>query len=375
MPIEIDCKNFSGHLSSINGTQTLRCSKAKVLLAALTCGYDGFFKEFGQNWFKRLLHIGGSVLPYITVKPGSILALDSYYLATDRSESTQGIYYIGQGLTKMFAQEFLAAPVVLHASRCSWKAATGNALKVPHVELKRQEADLFAFGQGAVHVLEAKGRAVKNGSGILSTSAFNNALNEALVQVSAINLVNGVTPASRCACVWTLCTSGIRGDIVDPAGDGVNAIVEENEILRGNYALFFDADDTSFRTDVLRGYSMLPVELKDEPETYIGILTEILSQLRGGRASIQSAISLGRSAATRAAPDPRVEFMDDGTVLCVQHGSKLSGNVEVPFQQEFVQQRISNQASDGVPRSAHDVDNHGEAASEPERIKIYLSNQ
>lgn len=375
MSIEIDCKSFSGHLSNLNGTQTLSCSKAKILLAALTCGYDGFFKEFGQNWFKRLLHIGGNVLPYITVNPGSILALDSYYLATDRSESTQGIYYIGQALTKIFAQEFLAAPVVLHASRCTWQSATGNALKVPHVELKRQEADLFAFGHGAVHVLEAKGRAVKNGSGALSTSAFNAVLNEALVQVSAINLVNGLAPASRCACVWTLCTSGIRGDVVDPPGDGLDAVVEETEILRGNYALFLDADDAPFRTDVLPGYSMLPVELKDEPETYIGILTEILSQLRGRRGSIQSVISLGRSAAARVAPDPRAEFMDDGTVLYVPHGSKLSGNVDVPFQQEFAKQRISHQAPDGVPRSAYGVDNHSEVATEPERIKIYLSNQ
>lgn len=61
----------------------------------------------------------------------------------------------------------LNAPKVVHASRSVWLPAVGTALKAPLLTVGRQEADLFAFGPGGIHVLESKGRSVRNGAGRL----------------------------------------------------------------------------------------------------------------------------------------------------------------------------------------------------------------
>lgn len=315
MPIEVKCSKFPDPLTHLNGTQSMACSKLKILLAALTCGYDGFFQNFKGAWPRRVIHIAGNIIPYIRTINGNTIALDPYYFMTERSENTQGIYYIGQGLTKLFAQNFLSAPIVLHATNCTWQRTTGSAQKVPHIKLNRQEADLFAFDSNDVHVLEAKGRTVRDGSGQLENSILNAVLQKALVQVSSVELVNGKTPKSRCACVWSMCTTGIAGTIQDPSGSGRNAIISEKEILQSNYAIFTDTTDASFIQDILPGFSMTPIIIENEKPIYIGLRNEILEQLRSSKLTIKEALALGKKTADLISTEDRAVTMEDGTVL------------------------------------------------------------
>jgi len=169
--------------------------------------------------------------------------------------------------------------------------AVGTALKAPLLTVGRQEADLFAFGPGGVHVLEPKGRSVRNGAGRLIPSTMN----QAMAQVSAINTVNGIAPTSRSGCVWTLCISGIRGDIQDPPGTGWDATVAPAGILRSNYALFLEADQSRFRNDLIEGYSLIELPGLANSGLYFGIFTEILQAVSSGGLAIDTVMSLASS--------------------------------------------------------------------------------
>lgn len=315
MPIEVECNGFTGSLCTLNGRKRLQCSKWKLFLAALTCGYDGFFKNFGPDWRRRVLHIVGNVLPFLDTRSGGALALSSYYFDVDNSESKHAAYYIGQGFTKLFACQVLNASQVVHASRSVWQPAVGTALKAPLLKVGRREADLFAFGPGGIHVLESKGRSVRYGAGRLTASTMNSAMNEAMAQVSAINTVNGLAPASRSGCVWTLCTSGIRGDVQDPPGAGWDAIVAPAEILRSNYALFLDADQSRFRTDLIEGYSLIELPGSENSGLYVGIDTEILRAASNGQVAIETVMSMASSQLTRMSSTPAIEYLEDGTLI------------------------------------------------------------
>ncbi|TAV74726.1 hypothetical protein [Rhizobium leguminosarum] len=315
MPIEIECNGFTGSLSTLNGRKRLQCSKWKLFLAALTCGYDGFFKNFGPDWKRRVTHIIGNVLPFLDTRPGGALALSSYYFDVDNSENKHAAYYIGQGFTKLFACQVLNASKIVHASRSVWQPSVGTALKAPLLTVGRQEADLFAFGPGGIHVLESKGRSVRNGAGRLSASTMNSAMNDAMAQVSAINTVNGLAPTSRSGCVWTLCTSGFKGDIQDPPGAGWDATVTPADILRSNYALFLEADQSRFRNDLIEGYSLIELPGSLNSGLFIGIYTEILQAVSSGRVSVETVISLASSQLTSLSRTPAIEYLEDGTLI------------------------------------------------------------
>ncbi|CAN7361325.1 hypothetical protein LJR251_002095 [Rhizobium rhizogenes] len=315
MSIEICCRGFSNPLSDLNGNHQLSGTVDKLFLAALTCGYDGFFTSSHPNWDRRVQHITGNVSVFLVDLPDKNIALSSYYFEIDSSENKHGAYYIGQGLTKLFAEQMLRAPIVMHASRSRWNPTVGSALKAPALTVGRKEADLFAFGPGGVHVLESKGRTVRNGVGRLTNSTMNAAMTQALGQVSAIETVNQIAPLSRSGCVWTLCTSGVRGDIQDPPGDGLNATVSDIEILRSNYALFLDASPSQFRTDRIPGYSLVELPSSDGSGIYLGILTEILWAVASRQATIPGVVSLATSAQSRLLQNPAAEYLGDGTLI------------------------------------------------------------
>ncbi|MGR9249961.1 hypothetical protein [Rhizobium leguminosarum] len=260
-------------------------------------------------------HITGNVSVFLTSLPNDNLALADYYFEIDNSENKNGAYYIGQGLTKLFAEQMLKAPVVMHASRSTWNSTTGSAQKAPAITVGRKEADLFAFGPDGVHVLESKGRSVRGGVGRLTNSTMNAAMTEALGQVSAIATINETPPASRNGCVWTLCTSGIRGDVQDPPGEGLNASFSANDVLRSNYALFLDARPSQFRTDQIPGYSLLELPPSDDSRLYVGVLTDILQQIRSSGGTVESVMSSATSARALFSRNPSVEFLGDGTLL------------------------------------------------------------
>ncbi len=262
-----------------------------------------------------MIHIVGNVIPFLDTRPGGALALSSYYFDVDNSESKHAAYYIGQGFTKLFACQVLNAPKVVHASRSVWHPAVGTALKAPLLTVGRQEADLFAFGPGGIHVLESKGRSVRNGAGRLSASIMNSAMNDAMGQVSAINTVNGLAPASRSGCVWTLCTSGFRGDVQDPPGAGWDATVTPADILRSNYALFVEADQSRFRNDLIEGFSLIELPGLENSGLYVGIFTEILQAVSNGGVTIETVMSLASSQLTRLTRTPAIEYLEDGTLI------------------------------------------------------------
>lgn len=315
MPIEVHCSGFSGSLAHLNGIQTIKCGRLRLVLAALTCGYDGFFKTFDQNWHRRMAQIVGNVAPYIKHSKKYGFTLDNYYFMTDSSENKSGAYYIGQALTKIFADEILLAPAVLHASRCEWVRTKGIALKAPLVTTGRREADLFAFGRGGEkHVLEAKGRSVKDSSMHLSPSTFNAAMNQALGQVSAVASINGAVPTSRCGAVWTLCTSGIRGDVRDPPGIGFNVQINEHSILTESYRYVFDTHDASFSSGIVSGYDVLEVERG----YYFGIKTKLRRYLLSGGNNLAEALTIAEGLPPGLAQSSDLAASSDGTIICAR---------------------------------------------------------
>lgn len=312
MPIDVACSKFSGNLAHLNGVQRINCSQYKILLSALTCGYDGFFRSFGEDWLRRVVHIIGAISPFIRSHTNCGFCLSQYYFDTDKSESTQGIYFIGQALTKIFSQEILDAPLVLHASKCDWEAGVGGASKAPLKEIGRKEADLLAFDRrGGFHVLESKGRSVSDGSLNLSASKFNSAMQEALAQVSAIAGVNGAEPLSRCACVWSICTSGVKGNVVDPDGGGRNLRAEPADIIASNYALVLESAEAPYVSDFIPGYDV--IDLGDG--IYFGVSSNIRKALLRGESDLDFFISAGSSARPGGLEAKNTSTMRDGTLL------------------------------------------------------------
>ncbi|TBC84244.1 hypothetical protein [Rhizobium ruizarguesonis] len=368
MLVEIECKGFTGSLTTLNGRKCLRCSKWKLFFAALSCGYDGFFKNFDPDWARRVVHIGGNVLPFLDTRPGGVLALSNYYFDVDNSENKHAAYYIGQGFTKLFACQILNAPKVVHASRSVWLPAVGTALKAPLLTVGRQEADLFAFGPGGIHVLESKGRSVRNGAGRLGNSALNSAMNDAMAQVSAINTVNGLAPTSRSGCVWTLCTSGFRGDVQDPPGAGWDATVAPAEVLRSNYALFLEADQSRFRNDLIQGYSLIELPGSENSGLYVGIFTEILQAVSSGRVAIETVMSLASSQLTRLSRTPAIEYLEDGTLIFGLGRRDFFTEEQLPPEttgiKNVVQQELKEEFSWQTGLTADE---------EQETVKIYLT--
>lgn len=282
----------------------------------MTCGYNGFFIPTELKGWRRFSNVFGNVAPFITKNVTSGFCLDSYYFSVDSSENKTGAYYIGQGLTKIFAQKVLSAPIVIHASACDWtRPQNYSSSKRPLLEKGRKEADLFGFGAlNEVHVLESKGRTVRNGSGSLSTSQFNAAMEQALAQVSSVATVNGQTPETRNACVWTLCTSGVQGHVEDPDGFGFDVSVSQSEVIEDAYAFVLDEEDDGFRNDVLSGYRTKEIV----PGIHVGLLSDLKKYLKSGGRSVETILQITRESRENSF-DSDVYSAEDGTIIYMEN--------------------------------------------------------
>jgi len=312
MPISVNCSDFTGNYLHLNGAQSISCNYSRLLLAAFTCGYSGYYQPHKGNWLRRVIQILGAVSPFIQANRHYGFVLNPYFFTVDSSENKHGIYFIGQALTKIFAETVLNAPLVQHASRCSWVPINGVALKAPLLTRGRKEADLFAYdSSGNCHILEAKGRSIKDGSLQLSNSTFNRVKRQALAQVSSVGTVNGILPSTRSACIWSICTSGIKGDVIDPEGEGFDVEVSPLDIIESSYGLILDSRNANYNSDIISGYDVVEIQ----KGIYFGVMSEIRSALLNGETSLDYFISKGFESVQLNIDDRNVTRSFDGTLI------------------------------------------------------------
>ncbi len=269
--IKLDVSNYQPPFSHFNGQSTINISPLDVARGILTVGQGSWNDVFNLGIFR----IGEQIckaLAFTKLQNGSLVLQDRFF-KLNQSEKIAISYYIGQGLTKLYAEDKFKIKWLFHVddlenisfyergkakSKVIVGRSTKNACRPDLIGLK---------GLNRTHIFEAKGR-----------SGFNiNELQHAINQVSQVISCNGNTPLTRTACYFDLSNSPIHGIIVDPENDnnGIKIDFDEKKTISTFYS-FFRENRSSFRTEkIVDGYKFLTTQV-GVPRLHFGFDKRIL---------------------------------------------------------------------------------------------------
>lgn len=176
-------------------------------------------------------------LAFSQVKSGG-LKLHERFFDLNQSEKITVSYYLGQGLTKLYAEKLLGVKWLLHVDDYDHliqyhKKGTASAkITVGTTKKVAERPDLVGIvSKNESHFFEAKGR---------STGYDRNEMQHAINQVSQVKQYNGAIPKTAAACYFDLSSTPIKGYIIDPENDGfgIDFLLNEEEALYEYYSFF-----------------------------------------------------------------------------------------------------------------------------------------
>jgi len=238
--IKINTSKYTGQYLSVNQTNAdFRISRWDLARAFMTIGYPKLYNAISQLGLGRFLELYFRTRNYVEYNNANYLKLKRSFFTLDPSEQKSISYFIGQSLTKLFAEKKLGCILVdnINNHKTLIRFITGSATFTPKVKLysttkNPREPDLLGISRGSeYHILEAKGY-----SSGFKAAEFQHAIN----QVSKVNTVNSKIPLTKSACFFDLSTSPFVGTIVDPDSDDKNLeiVFEENLFLEEYYSIF-----------------------------------------------------------------------------------------------------------------------------------------
>lgn len=231
--IQYRAENFPGHLGPrLKGTQILSCSWADLLWAALTVGRGELAHVTRHGVFSAFEMAYRVAILYANLRESSDsgeprLIKSSAYEGLDPSEKSAISYFIGMTMTKLFAENLLDTPWLMHVD------VYRHLLNLPS---DAQRPDLIGKTAGGEWVaLESKGR----------TNGFDQAaLTKAKAQTQKAATVGGESVSLRVAALTYFDHGELRVYLDDP---DETRIREEKVDLRLTDAQFYDGYYRPFR--------------------------------------------------------------------------------------------------------------------------------
>lgn len=207
---------------------------------------------------------------------GRNLVLQDRFFNLNQSEKATVSYYFGQGLTKLYAEEYFKIKWLFHVDdymssiQFHTRGIATTKLTVGKSTKLARRPDLIGLKQTNVsHIFEAKGNSSGYDLGVMQ---------HAINQVSQVRTYNGIAPATRAACYFDLSRVPIKGIIIDPDEDenGIDIKLDEDSIISEYYS-FFKENSVYFNNSFeFNGFEFLTTPV-GVPNIYFGFDKRLLS--------------------------------------------------------------------------------------------------
>lgn len=271
--INLEVSNYIPPYNFLNSVRQANATILDLSRCILTVGRENWNDVFAQGIY-RIIELACKGLAYAEMDNGNLILNELFYTLT-QSEKAVVSYHFGQGLTKLYSENFLNVIWLYHLDnysnitnyvvrgRATSKIIVGNTTK--HAAWP----DLVGIENSTtIHILEAKGN-----SGGYDKSVMQHAIN----QVSQVITYNHISPSTRSACYFDLSKTPIKGIIIDPP-ENVNGIQIENDLLKvlTLYYLFFRENANEFNYNINLGkfiFKCLPII---KPNLFLGFDERIL---------------------------------------------------------------------------------------------------
>lgn len=270
--ITLDISNYKSSFHYLNGQSTLRVTPLALARGIVTVGQGSWNDVFSLGLF-RIGELICKALAFTKLENGNLVLQDRFY-KLNQSEKVTVSYYIGQGLTKLYAEENLKLKWLFHIDdfeNMSYyeKGKAISKINIGRSDKKAARPDLIGLeGFNNAHIFEAKGRSI----------GYNvNEMQHAINQVSQIVFCNGHPPLTRTACYFDLSTSPINGIIIDPENEGNGITFDYNvENTISNFYSFFKEYSRFFTSEIsVDGYKFLTTPV-GVPNIFFGFDKRIL---------------------------------------------------------------------------------------------------
>lgn len=227
--MQLDVTGYSGSYGHLNGRSVARLTRLDFLRSLLTVGYRG--PHVARAKLGRWRHVQLLAMVKGNLRPS--MATTNSFANLESSEVVGVSYLFGQAFGHWFAQRKMDVPVALHLTpkmAKRWKKS-GSAILKSGASLPKPNSrpDLIGLKKRERHVFECKGG---------QSYPTQTKISDALGQASAINLINGKSPTTRCASFLVLESPASHGLVIDPPGDPSGFAIEFNEFeaLQAAYA-------------------------------------------------------------------------------------------------------------------------------------------
>ncbi|MCB9360674.1 MAG: hypothetical protein H6587_03475 [Flavobacteriales bacterium] len=236
--IELDISNYPRAYNYMNGLKTQSVKPIDLARAMITVG-QGSWKDVYNLGIFRIGELLCKALAFSEIDNGN-LVMQNRFFSLNQSEKATVSYYFGQGLTKLYAEEYFNIKWLFHVDDYSQQiqyhsnGIANSKTIVGKTKKTAKRPDLIGIEKSNnSHIFEAKGN-----SGGYDTSVMQHAIN----QVSQIVTYNGVPPLTRTACYYNLSGSPIKGIIIDPEneGQGININLDEEAAISKYYSFFYE---------------------------------------------------------------------------------------------------------------------------------------
>lgn len=271
--INLEINNYTGNYSHLNGPKNQQVRPIDVARALITVGQGSWGDVYSLGIF-RIGELLCKAIAFCKLENGDLIMQDRFF-NLNQSEKATVSYYFGQGLTKLYAENYFNIKWLFHVDDYVdlidfySNGMANSKIIIGKTKKTAERPDLIGLVRaGNSHIFEAKGN-----SGGYNTGIMQHAIN----QVSQINTYNGIPPLTRTACYYNLSTSPIKGIIIDPENDenGIKLkLNEEKAIIR--YYSFFRENRKNFTSSFRIGdynYLTTPVGV---PNIFFGFDERIL---------------------------------------------------------------------------------------------------
>jgi hypothetical protein len=268
---KVEASKFTGAFGKLNGSTDITATRADIIRSLLTVGYPSRKKALRKvgPWRIRML----SAMAYGYLDPA--LRTTQYFRNLEQTEKVGVSFLLGEAFTHWFAQDRMDVEFLVHVAGLKSTVWGISSAAVPpktgaSPPSPKSRPDFIGVRKAERHVFESKGR-IRRPS--------QSAISKALGQVSALRLVNGTQPATRCATFFMLKAAGAEGKVIDPDADvnGVEVTFDEWEGITKAYSFFLDGENEELADAMGEGY----VGREIDTGVYFGIDKKVLSAAAG----------------------------------------------------------------------------------------------
>lgn len=244
----VEATKFTGRFRTLNGVKALDATRADIIRSLLTVGYPSRKEAITVvgRWRERML---------VAMATGYLdrdLQTTRYFRNLEQTEKVGVSFLLGEAFTHWYAQRYMDIEYLVHVAdsqESKWIAPTKSVTPKTGATppSPKSRPDFIGFRRNERHVFESKGRLRR---------PSKNAVAKALGQVSALTLINGKKPTTRCATFFMLKAGGAEGTIIDPPEEHarIGIVFDERDAIAKSYSFFLNGPTANLADQIGPGY-------------------------------------------------------------------------------------------------------------------------